>query len=86
MSRVAKNPISLPSGVEVSIGENELSVKGAKGQLSMPVNSGVRVQQADGKLTFEPSTDAVDGWAQAGTARAVANNLVVGVTNGFERR
>jgi large subunit ribosomal protein L6 len=86
MSRIAKYPISLPSGVEVSIGDNELSVKGAKGQLSMPVNSGVRVQQVDGTLTFEPSTDAVDGWAQAGTARAVANNLVVGVTDGFERR
>jgi large subunit ribosomal protein L6 len=86
MSRVAKNPISLPSGVEISIGESELSVKGAKGQLSMPVNSGVRIQQVDGTLTFEPATDAVDGWAQAGTARAVANNLVVGVTDGFERR
>jgi large subunit ribosomal protein L6 len=86
MSRVAKSPISLPAGVEVTLGTDTISVKGAKGQLSMPLNTSVRVAQADGALTFEPAGDATDGWAQAGTARAVANNLVVGVTEGFEKK
>ena len=86
MSRVAKDPISLPASVQVTLGTGALSVKGARGELSMPVNASVRIEQVDGALTFQPAGDAVDGWAQAGTARAVANNLVHGVTNGFEKK
>jgi large subunit ribosomal protein L6 len=86
MSRVAKDPISLPTGVEVKFDAGQLSVKGAKGALSMIVNAGVHVGQDDGKLTFAPHDGVEDGWAQAGTARAIAQNLVTGVTDGFEKR
>ena len=86
MSRVAKDPIVLPSGVEVTLSGDELSVKGAKGQLSMKVNPAVRIAREEGRLTFEPNGDAENGWAHAGTARALANNLVVGVSEGFEKR
>jgi len=86
MSRVAKDPIVLPSGVEATLSGDELRVKGAKGQLSMKLNPAVKIAQGDGRLTFEPAGDAENGWAQAGTARALANNLVVGVTEGFEKR
>ncbi|MEE4360694.1 MAG: 50S ribosomal protein L6, partial [Pseudomonadales bacterium] len=86
MSRVAKDPIVLPGGVEASITGAELRVKGSKGQLSMTVNSAVAVTQEDGCLKFAPQGEAVGGWAQAGTARALANNLVQGVTQGFEKR
>ncbi len=86
MSRIAKNPITVPSGVEVNVAAGELKVKGGKGQLSMAINASVEVKLEDGQLTFAPSGDAEDGWAQAGTARAVANNLVVGVTEGFEKK
>lgn len=86
MSRVAKDPIVLPSGVEATLSGDELHVKGARGQLSMKVNPAVRIGQDDGRLTFEPSGDAENGWAHAGTVRALANNLVVGVSEGFEKR
>lgn len=86
MSRVAKDPISLPSGVEVKLDGLQVNVKGAKGQLSMSVNAGVVVAQEDGTLTFKPAEGAEDGWAQAGTARAIAQNLVTGVSTGFEKR
>jgi ribosomal protein L6, bacterial type len=86
MSRFAKNPITVPSGVEVNVAAGQLEVKGGKGQLSMAINPAVEVKLEDGQLTFAPAGDAEDGWAQAGTARAVANNLVVGVTEGFEKK
>ncbi len=86
MSRIAKNPITVPSGVEVNVAAGQLEVKGGKGQLSMAINPAVEVKLEDGQLTFAPAGDAEDGWAQAGTARAVANNLVVGVTEGFEKK
>ncbi len=87
MSRVAKDPVKLPAGVEVTIAEQQVSVKGARGQLAARIHPSVKVEQEDGLLTFAPaSEDAVEGWAQAGTARAVVNNLVTGVSQGFERK
>ncbi len=86
MSRIAKNPITVPSGVDVDVAGSELKVKGGKGELSMSINSAVEVKLEDGQLTFAPAGDAENGWAQAGTARAIANNLVVGVTEGFEKK
>ena len=86
MSRIAKNPISVPSGVEINLAANQLMVKGGKGELSMAINPAVEVKFEDGQLTFAPAGQAENGWAQAGTARAVANNLVRGVTEGFEKK
>lgn len=86
MSRIAKNPIAVPSGVEINLAANQLMVKGGKGELSMAINPAVDVKFEDGQLTFAPAGQAENGWAQAGTARAVANNLVRGVTEGFEKK
>lgn len=86
MSRVAKSPVSLPKGVEVNVKGTDVTVKGAKGTLSCKLNPSVVVSQADGVVSFTPNGAAIDGWAQAGTARAIINNMVIGVSEGFEKR
>ena len=85
MSRIAKAPIELPSGVDVSIAGQDVTVKGKNGTLSISLNNAVAVNQAENVLTFEPREGASDGWAQAGTARAIVNNMVTGVASGFEK-
>ena len=86
MSRIAKAPIELPSGVDVNIAGQDVTVKGKNGTLSISLNDAVAVNQADNVLTFEPREGATDGWAQAGTARAIVNNMVTGVADGFEKK
>ena len=86
MSRIAKAPIELPSGVDVSIAGQDVTVKGKNGTLSISLNNAVAVNQAENVLTFEPREGASDGWAQAGTARAIVNNMVTGVASGFEKK
>ena len=86
MSRIAKAPIELPSGVDVNIAGQDLTVKGKNGTLSISLNDAVAVSQAENVLTFEPREGASDGWAQAGTARAIVNNMVTGVASGFEKK
>ena len=86
MSRIAKAPIELPAGVDVSIAGQDVTVKGKNGTLSISLNNAVAVNQAENVLTFEPREGASDGWAQAGTARAIVNNMVTGVASGFEKR
>ena len=82
MSRVGKKPITIPAGVTVTIGDSALEVKGPKGTLSTPVPSGVKFIQEDGTLTAERASDNVAAFH--GLARALANNAVVGVTEGFK--
>ncbi len=84
MSRVAKSPVLVPAGVEVKLDGNSMSIKGGKGTLSINIHETVGVQVQDGVVTF----DVKDGssWAHAGTARALVNNMVVGVTKGFEKK
>ena len=86
MSRIAKAPIELPSGVDVNIAGQDVTVKGKNGTLSISLNNAVAVNQAENVLTFEPREGASDGWAQAGTARAIVNNMVTGVASGFEKQ
>ena len=86
MSRIAKAPIELPSGVDVNIAGQDVTVKGKNGTLSISLNDAVAVNQAENVLTFEPREGASDGWAQAGTARAIVNNMVTGVATGFEKK
>ena len=86
MSRVAKAPVSVVSGVEVSINGQEVAVKGKNGTLSRVFNDAVEVAQADGQLTTSPREGYVDGWAQAGTARALLNSMVIGVSQSFEKK
>lgn len=83
MSRVGKKPITIPSGVTVTISENELEVKGPKGTLKTPVPNGVTFKQEDGTLTAERSNDDLSAFH--GLARALANNAIVGVTEGFKK-
>lgn len=83
MSRVGKKPITIPSGVSVTIGESELEVKGPKGTLTTPVPQGVTFKQEEGSLVAERQSD--DQAAFHGLARALANNAVVGVTEGFKK-
>jgi large subunit ribosomal protein L6 len=83
MSRVGKKPITIPSGVTVSINDAELEVKGPKGTLKTPVPAGVSFKQEDGSLIAERQND--DQAAFHGLARALANNAIVGVTEGFKK-
>jgi large subunit ribosomal protein L6 len=84
MSRVAKYPVKLPSGVEVKLDGDQLSVKGSQGTLSMTVHPDVVIGQEEGQLTFQPSESA-KSWAMAGTTRALVQNQVTGVSQGFTR-
>ena len=86
MSRVAKNPVKLPAGVEVKMNGQQLSVKGAKGALELNVHSSVEVIQEDGELRFAGRNGDQQTRAMAGTTRALVNNMVVGVSQGFERK
>jgi len=83
MSRVGKKPITIPSGVTVTISDSAMEVKGPKGTLSTPIPAGVSFKQEDGTLTAERVSD--DQAAFHGLARALANNAVVGVTEGFSK-
>jgi large subunit ribosomal protein L6 len=86
MSRVAKNPIEVPSGVEVKLEKDRVTVKGGKGTLEMALSGLVEVAQRDNVLTFAPRTEERDARALAGTTRSLVNNMVIGVSEGFTRR
>ena len=86
MSRVAKNPIVLPQGVEVALGAKEISVKGPLGSLSFPINPAVSVVKEGDALLCKPVEGAENANAMSGTVRAIVANLVTGVSKGFERK
>ncbi|MTD29209.1 50S ribosomal protein L6 [Erwinia sorbitola] len=86
MSRVAKAPVAIPAGVEVKLDGQVISIKGKNGELTRTLNKAVEVKHADNALTFAPREGFVDGWAQAGTSRALLNGMVIGVTEGFTKK
>lgn len=86
MSRIAKNPVTLPAGVELKLAGQELSVKGAKGALDLTVHASVEVTQEAGEIRFAARNGDQQSKAMAGTTRALVNNMVTGVTQGFERK
>ena len=86
MSRVAKAPVEIVSGVEVSIAGQEITVKGKNGTLNRTFNDAVEVKQEENQLVTAPREGFADGWAQAGTARAILNAMVLGVSQGFEKK
>lgn len=86
MSRVAKNPVKLPAGVEIKLAGQQLSIKGAKGALELKVHPSVEVIQDSGELRFAARNGDQQTRAMAGTTRALVNNMVVGVSQGFERK
>ena len=84
MSRVAKYPVKLPSGVEVKLDGEKLTVKGGQGTLAMTVHPDVVIGQEEGQLTFNPSESA-KSWAMVGTTRALVQNMVTGASEGFTK-
>ena len=91
MSRIAKSPITIPDGVEVSQSGGVLTVKGKLGEMTMNVHSSVTINNTDNVLTFLPTVvttkdEERNAWAQAGTARANTFNLIKGVTEGWEKK
>lgn len=86
MSRIAKQPISVPSGVEVTLEGQSVTVKGPKGTLEHRIHDAVEVVRDEGAMNCNARDGAENGMALAGTTRSVINNMVVGVSEGFERK
>ena len=86
MSRVGKMPVSVPAGVDVALKQDQINVKGALGALALAQNALVIITQDGGKLSFAPANDSREANAMSGTMRQLVNNMVVGVTQGFEKK
>lgn len=86
MSRVAKQPVVIPKGVEITLSGQRLSVKGGQGSLDLQIHASVEAKQDDDALHFRPRGTSKSDMAMAGTMRAIANNMVVGVSQGFEKK
>ena len=84
MSRVGKSPIELPEGVEAEVTEVGVRVKGRKGELTVPLRDDVEAEQNGNELLFKANSR--EGWAMAGTTRALVDNVVQGVNNGWEKK
>ena len=86
MSRVGKMPVAVPEGVTVEIKQDQINVKGKGGALSLAVSALVKIEQKDGKLSVSPIDESREANALSGTFRQLVNNMVVGVTQGFEKK
>ena len=86
MSRVAKKPVSLPTGVELTQAADSVKVKGPKGELSLALNPEVEIQLDEGSAMVGPRSGSRFAVAMAGTTRSLLSNMVTGVTDGFERK
>ncbi|MDE2599162.1 MAG: 50S ribosomal protein L6 [Rhodocyclaceae bacterium] len=86
MSRVAKYPVELPKGVDFSIAGGQITVKGPLGSLTQPMLPSVVIEKEGESLQVKAAEGTVDGGAMSGTQRALLNNMVTGVTKGFERK
>lgn len=86
MSRIGKMPVAIPAGVEVVVSEQQISVKGAGGVLNVAQNSLVNIVSEGGKVSFKAANDSREADAMSGTLRQLVNNMVVGVSKGFEKK
>lgn len=86
MSRVGKMPVTVPQGVDVAMKTDQINVKGALGTLALAQNALVTIKNDAGKLTFVPANDSREANAMSGTMRQLVNNMVTGVTKGFEKK
>jgi len=86
MSRVGKMPVSLPQGVDIAFKDNQINVKGSLGALALTQNPLVTITNDAGKLSFVPANDSREANAMSGTMRQLVNNMVTGVTKGFEKK
>ena len=85
MSRIANSPVELPSGVEVTIKDSIISVKGGKGNLSLAINELVKITQNENVISFAAANQTKKSGALAGTFRSIVDNMVTGVTEGFTK-
>ena len=85
MSRIANNPVAIPNGVEVFLDGQALRIKGAKGELTAQVHNLVSIDADEGFLSFKASEESKNARALAGTFRSLVNNMVQGVTEGFQK-
>jgi large subunit ribosomal protein L6 len=86
MSRIGKKPVIVPAGVTAKVDGQSISVKGGKGELSFTAPDNVSVALADGKIVVMPRNDSTQARAMWGTTRSMINSLMIGVSNGFERK
>lgn len=86
MSRVAKNPVTVPAGVEVKFGTDKVMVKGKNGELSFPLTTDVAIELNGSQLIFVATNESKHANAMSGTARALVANMVKGVSEGFEKK
>ena len=86
MSRIAKEPVSLPKGVEFNLSGTTVNMKGGKGALSMELNSEVELAHEDNQLTVKPRSGSRFAVAMSGTTRALLANMVQGITEGFVKK
>jgi len=86
MSRIANSPVELPAGVEVKLEGQDITVKGGKGSMALAIHQNVEVKQEENILTFASKVKSKSSIALAGTTRALVNNMVFGVSKGFERK
>lgn len=86
MSRIGKLPVVVPAGVEVAVKEDQISVKGTLGALTLAQNALVKVDNNSGSLSFTPVNDSREANAMSGTMRQLVNNMVNGVSKGFEKK
>ena len=86
MSRVAKNPVEIPSGVQINLSAGHIEVKGGKGTLKMDIHNAVEIIQEGSTIVFAARDGAKQSKAIAGTMRALIANMVTGVSEGFERK
>ena len=86
MSRIGKMPVAVPAGVDVLLNAAQISVKGTGGELHLAQNSLVKVTNEAGTLSFQPANESREANAMSGTIRQLVNNMVVGVTKGFEKK
>ena len=85
MSRIGNAPVTVPSGVEVTVSGGNITVKGPKGSLSRPIPGDIQITQDDGALSFERPNDDRKNRALHGLTRSLVNNMVIGVTDGFKK-
>ncbi len=86
MSRIANSPVEVPAGVEVKLEAQDINVKGSKGSMALAIHQNVEVKQEENALTFAAKDGSKKSVALAGTTRALVNNMVFGVSTGFERK
>jgi large subunit ribosomal protein L6 len=86
MSRVAKMPVAIPQGVDVAISADRITVKGTLGALEQKLNALVTIENKDGQMTFAPVDESAAANAMSGTMRQLVNNMVTGVSKGFEKK